>query len=283
MTALRDLGGSAKPGEVVDLVVEMLGISDDERAERVKSGSLRIDNQVHWARQYLVMAGLLDGSLRGRWQLSSQGWALPLGEQNHDTAYALFKRVRSDHKGDEVAATSEDDDNTDSEQAPAPVTADESSEVALIDDVRLAVLECSPAGFELLCKRLLTEMGLVQLRTVGQAGDRGIDVEGHLRLNSIVSFRVGVQCKRYAEKNQVTPNQIRELQGALGPFDRGIFITTSVFTQQAAQQANAPGYKPIDLIDGERLVELLIEKCLGVRQTVVVDPDFFTPFHTTKS
>jgi hypothetical protein len=65
--------------------------------------------------------------------------------------------------------------------------------------------------------------------------------------------------------------------GALGPFDRGIFITTSVFTQQAEDQAGAPGYKPIDLIDGERLVELLIERRLGIKDVTVVDDEFFAP------
>jgi len=140
------------------------------------------------------------------------------------------------------------------------------------------VLALSPSGFEHLCKRLLTELGLVQLRTVGQAGDRGIDVEGHLRVNAVVSFRVGVQCKRYADGNQVPPRQVREFQGALGPFDRGIFMTTSVFTQQAEEQATSPGYKPIDLIDGERLVELLIEYRLGIKEVTVVDHEFFAPF-----
>lgn len=47
--SLRELGGSAKPREIVDLVTEKLEIGDDERAERTKSGSLRVDNQVHWA------------------------------------------------------------------------------------------------------------------------------------------------------------------------------------------------------------------------------------------
>ena len=132
--------------------------------------------------------------------------------------------------------------------------------------------------FEQLSKRLLTELGLEQLRTVGQAGDRGIDVEGQLRVNPVVSFKVGVQCKLYAEDNKVAPRLIRELQGALGPFDRGIFITTSVFTRQAEDQASAPGYKPIDLIDGERLISLLIEKGLGIRTTTIVDESFFKHF-----
>lgn len=62
----------------------------------------------------------------------------------------------------------------------------------LLTAVRSTVLGLDPTGFEHLCKRLLTERGLTQLRAVGQAGDRGIDVEGHLRVNPVVSFRVGV-------------------------------------------------------------------------------------------
>lgn len=70
LAALRELGGSAQPREVVDLVIDKLVIDDDERAERTKGGTLRVDNQVHWARNYLVWAGLLDGSTRGRWALT---------------------------------------------------------------------------------------------------------------------------------------------------------------------------------------------------------------------
>jgi restriction system protein len=276
LNALRELGGSAKPREVIDLVVEKLGVPDEERAERTKRGTLRVDNQVHWARNYLVWAGLLDGSERGRWQLSRAGWNLPLEDQDHASAHALFKRVRMEHGGDWGQSTP--DDNADPEQPPEPLDAEESEEVGLASGVLSTVLALSPGGFENLCKRLLTELGLVQLRTVGQSGDRGIDVEGHLRVNPVVSFRVGVQCKKYADGNQVTPRHIREFQGSLGPFDRGIFITTSVFTQQAEEQATAPGYKPIDLIDGERLVELLIGYGLGIRQVTVVDAGFFIPF-----
>ena len=272
--ALRDLGGSAKPRGVVDSVVKTLGISDDERAEQTKSGAPRISNQVHWARNYLVWAGLIDGSHRGRWELTAEGNSLPLDGQDALTAYDLFNRVRAARPWGSVAVEegSEDDDT------PAPIDATESAETSLRENVRSAVLALGPGGFENLCKRLLTELGLVQLRTVGQAGDRGIDIEGHLRVSPVVSFRVGVQCKRYVEGNKVAPHQIRELQGALGPFDRGIFVTTSVFTSQASEQASSPGYKPIDLIDGERLIDLLIENNLGTRQVTVVDGDFFSTF-----
>lgn len=55
-------------------------------------------------------------------------------------------------------------------------------------------------------------------------------------------------------------------------------MTTSVFTKQAEEHATAPGYKPIDLIDGERLVELLQEHRLGIMELTVVDEHFFAPF-----
>jgi len=276
--SLREVGGSAKPREVVDLVIEKLEIGDDERAEQLKSGALRVENQVHWARNYLVWAGLLDGSQRGRWSLNTAGWSLPLDRQDHKTAYQLFRRVRQEHAEDWGKRGTSAEEIHDPEEPPEPLSEGESSEFVLSTTLRATILSLSSAGFEKLCKRLLTELGLVQLRTVGQAGDRGIDVEGHLRVSSVVSFRVGVQCKLYADGNKVTPRQIREFQGALGPFDRGIFMTTSVFTQQAEEQATAPGFKPIDLIDGERLVELLQEHNLGLKHVVLVDEDFFAPF-----
>jgi restriction system protein len=92
------------------------------------------------------------------------------------TASELFQRVRAAHSGHWGQAPSED--GTETEVPPAPVDLGESVEIALASEVRSTVLGLSPAGFENLCKRLLTELGLMQLRTVGQAGEKGIDVEG---------------------------------------------------------------------------------------------------------
>ena len=222
------------------------------------------------------MGRLAGRSQRGRWKLSEEGWGLDLKGQTAGSAYELFKKVRHEHSG--IWGQSLPDDSTDPEQPSGPISESDAEDVALASDLRSTVSRLTPTGFEHLCKRLLTELGLEQLRTVGRAGDRGIDVEGNLRINSVVSFRVGLQCKLYAESNQVTPRQIREFQGALGPFDRGIFVTTSVFTKQAEERATSAGYKPIDLIDGERLIELLISHSLGVKTATIVDHSFFAPF-----
>lgn len=279
LEALREVGGEAAPREVVDRVTEMLELDEDELAERTSSGTLRVENQVHWARNYLVWAGLLDGSKRGRWALTTDGWNADLDTLGHEEAHSLFKQVRAE-RSDEWGQAKDDDkeDSDDSEEPAEPLDEEESAESVLALGLRNTILGLSPTGFEHLCKRVLTELGLVQLRTVGKAGDRGIDVEGHLRVSSVITFRVGVQCKQYSDDNKVTPRQIRELQGALGPFDRGIFMTTSVFTPQAEEQASAPGYKPIDLIDGERLIEILQQLQLGTKVVTIVDEDFFAPF-----
>lgn len=283
LESLREAGGTAKPRDVVDRVVEIVSVNDDERAERTKSGSLRVENQIHWARNYLVWAGLMDGSQRGRWTLSRDGWAASAAVQTHEAAYALFKRVRAEHTDQwgqhpSDASSADDADSSDIDTVPAPLDDNDRAETELSSQLRSAVLALTPNGFENLCKRILTELGLVQLRVIGQAGDRGIDIEGHLRVSSVISFRVGVQCKRYGEGNKVTPNLIREFQGALGPFDRGIYVTSGVFTQQAEQQATSPGYKPIDLIDGERLIDLLIEHGVGTRGVTIVDAALFESF-----
>lgn len=276
--ALREVGGEAAPREIVDRATEIAEIPDDELAERIKSGGLRVETEVHWARNYLVWAALVDGSKRGRWALTAEGWKFDLTTFGPEQAHALFKQIRADRSEEWGQPLKEDDDVVDTEDPAIPLTDTESDEQALFSSLRRTVLGLSPSGFENLSKRVLTELGLVQLRAVGQAGDRGIDVEGHLRVNSIITFRVGVQCKLYSDGNKITPRQIRELQGALGPFDRGIFMTTSVFTQQAEEQASSPGYKPIDLIDGERLIELFQQLGLETKVVTVVDESFFAPF-----
>ncbi|WP_294287407.1 winged helix-turn-helix domain-containing protein [uncultured Chryseobacterium sp.] len=62
LNALRELGGSGRPKEVVEEIAKKEKISDSQREEVIKSGILRFDNQVAWARQYLVWEGLLDNS-----------------------------------------------------------------------------------------------------------------------------------------------------------------------------------------------------------------------------
>ncbi len=73
LDALRGLGGSGTPDEVVARVATDLDLSDDTQNELLPSGGSRFRNQVAWARFYLVREGLLDSSRRGIWSLTDQG------------------------------------------------------------------------------------------------------------------------------------------------------------------------------------------------------------------
>jgi len=73
LDALRELGGSGKSKEVIDKLAKDLNLPDSKLEETIKSGALRFDNQVQWARQYLVWEGLIESSVRGTWALTPIG------------------------------------------------------------------------------------------------------------------------------------------------------------------------------------------------------------------
>ena len=115
------------------------------------------------------------------------------------------------------------------------------------------------------------------MEVTGRSGDGGIDGSGVLRVN-LISFHVRFQCKRYT--GSVGASEIRDFRGAMvGRADKGLFITTGRFTQDAKREAVRDGAPAIDLIDGIDLCILLRELGLGIStETVeVVKPrqDFF--------
>jgi restriction system protein len=130
------------------------------------------------------------------------------------------------------------------------------------------LLTMPPAAFERLCQRILRESGFIEVRVTGRVGDGGIDGIGILRLQHVVSFQVLFQCKRW--QGSVGPKEIRDFRGAMvGRSDKGLFLTTGSFTRAAQEEATRDGAPPIDLIDGERLAELLKELQLGVRTKMI--------------
>ena len=140
------------------------------------------------------------------------------------------------------------------------------------------MLAMQPDAFERLAQRLLREAGFVRVEVRGKSGDGGIDGVGVLRVN-LVSFQVYFQCKRW--QGSVGSREIRDFRGALqGRADKGLFVTTGTFTSQAADEATRDGAIAIDLIDGNRLCELLKQYNLGVETTLIeyvsVSPEWFS-------
>jgi restriction system protein len=277
LRAVRDLGGSARPQEVYERVAESVGLTPEARSETTSSGVTRYENQIAWARFYLVRAGLLDSSKRGVWSLTEKGRE-SVGLSPAQAA-ELFRQVRKemaeeDRKLGAVARTEV------AEEAPAQ---DGAVTEAPASDYRVRVLEVlqalAPSGFERFCQRLLREAGFQNVVVTGRAGDGGIDGIGILQVNTLVSFKVLFQCKRYVKT--VTPSQVRDFRGAMaGRADKGIILTTGAFTVDAKKEAVRDGVPPIELVDGEKLVSMLEELEIGLVpiKAFRVDEPFFLSF-----
>ena len=272
--ALKALGGSARPAEATDWVAESLGVSDDERSQLTSTGVERFYNAVAWARFYLAKAGIIDASKRGVWTLTEKGRSMPT--PSHDDAYAIFKEVQS---GFQQSPGEGADDAVDSEKdAPSEETAFSTGpnhRTQVID----GLMNLSPAGFEAFSQRLLRESGFQGVTVTGRSGDGGIDGNGILEVNPLVSFKVLFQCKRYA--GSVSSGAVRDFRGAMmGRADKGIILTTGSFTSDARKEAVRDGVPPIELVDGEKLVNMLEELELGLKpvRAYQIDQSFFEEF-----
>ena len=98
-------------------------------------------------------------------------------------------------------------------------------------------------------------------------------------MNHLVSFKVLFQCKRYAKS--VSSSHVRDFRGAMaGRADKGIIITTGTFTADAKREATRDGVHPIELIDGDKLIDLLESLELGLQPvtTYEVNHSFFAEF-----
>ena len=253
--ALVELGGSGSIEEINTKVYEIANIPDDIlQISHGEDGRSEVDYRLAWSRTYLKKFGLLENSSRGVWALSK-------ADINFDTLdYVEIVKVVKDQikqtqtKGEQEKTNEELDDELTEE-----VHDTEKWKERLLN----ILYNISPSAFERLAQRLLRESGFFQVEVTGKTGDGGIDGKGIVRVSGLLSFHVIFQCKRY--KGSITPSQIRDFRGAMqGRADKGLFITTGVFTREAIKEATRDGAPPIDLIDGELLCEKLKELKLGV-------------------
>ena len=268
--ALKQLGGSAKPREAADKIAENLNLNDDKLNEILSSGQSRYYNQVAWARQYLVWEGLLDTSQHGIWALSSKGENTIL---NDEEARAIFLKWVGIHQKSRKSKTEKEIIDELEHHEPEDIQAANKTDL-------LEILQSlTPEGFEKVCQRLLRESGFEKVVVTGQSHDGGIDGYGTLEMNPFVSYKVLFQCKRY--KGTVSRAQVGDFRNAMiGRAEKGIIMTTGTFSSDAIKEANREGAPQVELVDGEKLVEMFKRVELGVKPITVyeVDLPFFEPY-----
>lgn len=158
------------------------------------------------------------------------------------------------------------------------------SEVKKIFRARL--VDMSPSAFEHLIGKLLEAIGF-QAAVTKASHDGGVDVRGELVIDNVIRVKMSVQAKRYKIGNNVQAPVVQQLRGSVNTveLERGLLITTSDFTKGAYQEAEAYGKANIDLMNGEKLVELLLKYEIGVKSQKVytIDESMFSDLATLSS
>lgn len=283
LASLRERGGVATNREIEIDIVSKMNLTK-EVAERLHGEGpyTEVGYRAMWTRTHLHKIEAIRqyseaGTQRGVWALTTKGWDEKWSEQNaeDECREALARssrnaRTRPKRSESDVGEAITDESSNPFENAEASLEVLEESWKSALMKV---LLELDPLAFERLCRHLLMATGIDEVEVTPGSHDGGIDGTGQLRIG-LVSFRVAFQAKRW--KGTVGPDVVQKMQGAMtSDVDRGFVITTGHFSRAAQRQARMPGARPVELVDGERLCDLLVKHRLGVRNTVQVDGEWF--------
>ncbi len=152
--------------------------------------------------------------------------------------------------------------------------------------LRDRLINMNPSAFERLIGKLLEAIGF-QADVTKASHDGGVDVHGELVIDNVIRVKMSVQAKRYKVGNNVQAPVVQQLRGSVNTveLERGLLITTSDFTKGAYQEAEAYGKANIDLMNGEKLVELLLKYEIGVESQKVytIDESMFSSLNAVAS
>jgi restriction system protein len=279
--------------EIDKQIADEFGLTAKERDQLLPSGRQKVlHNRLHWAKFYMSKAGLITSLGQGRFVANEKGRellsrGLPKIDNSILMEFPSFQDFQNNKSENENSGEQTGSANTIS----ATTTPEEQIEsayltvqAALRAELLQRILQNSPAFFEQVIVDLLVAMGYggshknaaMQLGRTGDGGVDGVVNEDRLGLD-----RVYVQAKRYKDGSVGRPD-VQAFVGSLVGLGatKGVFVTTSNFSQQAIEFARNLTQRII-LIDGERLTDLMIEHDVGVRvsraiQFKRIDEDFFS-------
>lgn len=272
--------------EIILQLLSELRLPSDIRTLLLESSQQPIfDNRMGWARTYLKKAGLIESVSRGITRITARGAQELLQKPQKITVEYLqkypefnqFKALKHEKKEGKIETSSSQTPQERMESAYKEIKA------SLISELLEKLKKQDPTVFENTVLNVLKQMGYgspvpESIIHTGKTGDGGID--GIIKEDYLGLDEIYVQAKRWNEGTVGRP-EIDKFIGALtGKSKKGVFITTSSFSEDAIRKSKNSGDLKIILIDGEKLAELMIKHNVGVypAQTFEfkkIDSDFF--------
>jgi len=279
-------------GEAIEALAKELGLTDEDLREILPSGiQSTFVNRVGWAATYMKKAGLLESTRRGFYKITLRGQEL-LKKQpkainvkllNQYPEFLEFKQLKGTRSGDRENSSRTTIDVTTATPSEVLEAAYENLRDELAAELLDRLKKSTPSFFERAVVELLVKMGYGGSRAdagkaIGKSGDGGID--GIIKEDKLGLDVVYIQAKRW-DNNPVGRPNIMQFAGALQAqrANKGIFITTSRFTEDARSYVSQIGSK-IVLIDGDQLTNLMIEHDVGISTVSLypvkrIDADYF--------
>lgn len=249
-------------------------LSPELLQQKTKSGDILIKNRIAWGKSYLKKGGYIVFPERGMVQITEKGknaisQTLTLSEVERNDDFLKFYNEENPSQQTEIAESSTPQDLIDAgfNQIEKEVKSE------LLEKLK----DLDPFYFEKVILILLKEMGYGDFTETAKTGDGGID--GIINEDKLGLDKIYIQAKRYGE-NKVREKDIRNFIGAMsGDTQKGVFVTTSAFDENAKKKAN-DAHHTIILIDGVKLVDLMHQYNVGIQikstyEVKELDNDFF--------
>jgi restriction system protein len=268
--------------DALPLLSDEFELTDADRAAVTSSGRLKMWSRVAWAATYLAQARAVSRPKPGAIAITDRGAQL-LATQPKRIDYALlrqfeeFRQFMDGSKSGDPRPSTMDQPSSAGGATPASALSPEE----LIDqgygelraEIELALLErlrgSTPEFFEQAVVDLLVAMGFGgshqdAARRIGKTGDEGVD--GVIDEDPLGLDALYIQAKRWKADHTVGIGDVQHFVGSLvgKKASKGVFITTSGFSQQAVRYLDGIVHRVV-LIDGLQVARLMFEHEIGVR------------------